>query len=56
MMPFLSVAITIVLYVLMLNYTVIYVGTDMTILLVLNVVSSFLLNGLMCVLAPKPKK
>ncbi|MBT4540442.1 hypothetical protein HOC35_02925 [Candidatus Woesearchaeota archaeon] len=55
MMPFLSVAITVVAYVLMLNYTLIFVGTDMTILLGLNVVSSFLLNGLMCVLAQKPK-
>lgn len=56
MTPLISTAITVVLFVAMLNYTTIYQGTDMTILLGLNVISSFLLNGLMCVLAPKPKQ
>jgi hypothetical protein len=54
--PLISVAITVILFVVMLNYTIVYQGTDMTVLLGLNIVSTLLLNGLMCVLAPKPKE
>ncbi|MFH1439063.1 MAG: hypothetical protein ABIG89_00735 [Candidatus Woesearchaeota archaeon] len=54
-MPLLSAAIAVFTYVIMLNYTIVYAGTDMTVLLSLNAVSGFFLSGIVCVLSPKPK-
>lgn len=53
-MPLISAGISVLIFVVLLNYTYIYNGTQMNVLMVLNVISSFLLSGLMCVLAPKP--
>ena len=55
LMPILAAGVSILCFVIFLNYTLIYIGRNMNILLVLNVISSFLLSGFMCILSPKPR-
>lgn len=56
LLPFISVAVCIGLFVLLTQFTQVYIRADNTILLILNILAGFILTAVLCIFSPKGEK